>query len=163
MKAPAAPNSAVNIASIHEAPVDEDVHRAQRLSRWKKTVAWLSNPDTQTKLDLGATLLQPAMDIIGSIFLGQRSNISALEFAVWDTSPAAQAIVKYSALLCDEHDDIWLPFSRGEWTQEKYHMSLHSSCSLMGHIFLRMVLPFKEWPWPLAEIPSPVTSSARKT
>ena len=162
LRAPDAPGRSINVGAIFECPTDEDIHRAVRLSRWKKTVAWLASFDTQCKLDLGVTVMQPALDIMGDIFTRNRKKISALDFAPWKTSPAAKSIAKYWRLLRSELDPFWLPFARREWTQEKYHMAFHGVLFLIGHIWLRMVLPFLEWPWPLAELANDKTSDARR-
>ena len=45
---------------------------------------------------------------------------------------------------------------------ERYRKALHGCLALMGHIFLRMVLSFQAWPWPLAELASQKTSQERR-
>ena len=88
-------------------------------------------------------------------------NISALDFAV-EHSLATRAMEKYSQLILTEGDPFWLVYNRGEWTTERYRMALHGCLALMGHILLRMVLPFQAWPWPLAELASQKTSQERR-
>ena len=160
---PAAPKiSVASAVSVWQGPADEDMFRAERLTRRRKATAWLGDPATGPKLDLGVSLLQPALSIIGSIFLAQPRNISALDFAAAQRSPATRAMDKYSQLILTEGDPFWLVYNRGEWTMERYRKALHGCLALMGHIFLRMVLPFQAWPWPLAELASQKTSQERR-
>ena len=165
MRAPDAPKTDVTTMTAWSAPDESDVHRAKKMSRWQKASAWLSDPLTEVKLNLGVSLMRPALDVMSHIFKydGKPLNVSALDFAPWACSPAARTIRKYSELLCDESDPFWLVISNGEWTAERRQMALHGSLSLMGHIYLRMVMPFQAWPWPLAEMASEKVPEARRS
>eukprot|EP00971_Amphidinium_carterae_P352826 6492744-Amphidinium_carterae.2 len=89
-------------------------------------------------------------------------DISALDFANENRSPACFLITELCQLLDNEAAQAWCIFSKGVWSQGKRNMAFVQLWRLVGHIFLRCVLPFRGWPWRLAGLVTDMKSEYGK-
>ena len=150
---PAPPDLIAAATGDGAGPATEFTYRAQQRVRWNKATAWLVDVRTLPRLLTCTTLMLPALDIMADIFCANKKNISVINFADWDTSPAVHAIREYADMLQDLGDPRWLPVRLGKaWCEESLARAFQGAVTMIGHVFLRVVVPFRGWPWYLARL-----------
>ena len=143
-------------------PTTSDIYRAQEMTRWRKCCALLRGLMPVPRLFLSTSLMVPALEIMGSLFLAERQSASVIDFTVWRTSPAGKAIDAYAAQLRDAGSCFWMPFHGGAWTLELMQMALHDALGLAGNLYVRIITPFRCWPWVLGRLVNPDCLEADK-
>ena len=99
----------------------------------------------------------------GRHLLREQENISVINFADWDTSPAVHAIREYADMLQDLGDPRWLPVRLGKaWCEESLARAFQGAVTMIGHVFLPVVVPFRGWPWYLASLVNDSTVACDK-
>ena len=132
-------------------------YQARERARWRKATQWLGAPHTVSHLTLMVSLMQPILDVMHHIFDADRSNLNAIHYATLETSPPAKAIVRLFSLLQNNCDPFWTCWSVvSHWSQEASLLALTVSLQLVGHLYMRCVLPFMGWPWKLAKLVNPL-------
>lgn len=163
LKAPPAVEDLITVG-IAAGPTTDELFRAKQHARWKKSVRWLTDPTTVPRLSLAVPLMLPALDVMGCLFEGSTAGSDAcvIQFAHWQTSPAAVAIRRYAELYADQTSSFWLVYAGSRWTPSTMMLASKVLLMLVGHIFLRCVRPFLGWPWRLAKLANGATSQDEK-
>ena len=134
-----------------------DVWKAKERTRWRKAGAWIKAPHTACHALLVIMLMRPVLDTMGIIFDGDKSRLSAVHFAAHETSPSVKAIQELATALQDTRSAFWKPFATAtKWSKDAKALAGTIGLRLMGHLYLRSVLPFKFYPWRLAKVVNPV-------
>lgn len=72
------------------------------------------------------------------------------------TSPVAKTAEAYLQMLEDENEE-WIVVIGEEriWSERLYSFVLAGVLTMVGGLFHRCIMPYLQWPWPLAMLCSP--------
>ena len=111
------PTEQAAVAAIDLAgPDNEEAYKAKKLIRWRRCCEWLAQPSTSLHLAVAATVLQPAIILMGRSFKDSRMSTesSIIAYSCMVTSPAVRALTQLAHLLQNEDSAHWLPARSAE-------------------------------------------------
>jgi len=136
--------------------MSEAVWQAIKSNRWKKSLKWLRHQATQITLPLAAALLAGSVTVMGVFFENSRQGeVSGVaQLLSQEHSPATRFIDMLEEMLHDPNHSRWkvLLGAGEEWTDEMLRWGYGTTVALIGHVFMRLVVPFDRWPWRLFKL-----------
>lgn len=138
---------------------DDEQYKVRERNRFRVSGDLCKELNT-TKLAVGSAILELCVSILGVMFLASKfahdGAINITTFVVPSKSPAYRIVARISELLSNPQDEYWLVITGPHgWTQNSYRMASTSYTRLGGQIAMRLIEPFKLFPWALALLPEP--------
>lgn len=137
-------------------PRTEISFRKERIGRMNRTAVFLDHGETQLKMSVAACCMQPALPLLGNFFAQARlvtGSSTVIPLCSPTTSPVAKLLDNLWLLLANPGHTHWIPIASQEpgqaWCQKSLDTMATASIKYMGHVFMRCVSPFREWPWRL--------------
>ena len=122
----------------------------------------MSCEHTKFHLVLFCVVMKPALVVMRDIFEGER-EMSAMEFGHSATSPSVKAILRYFDVAQDQNDDFWLPWQTlSQWGTEAVLLAFKTLMCVVGNLYMRLCLPFRNYPWRLVRTVHPFSSEEEK-
>ena len=142
-------------------PQDTETHRAIARSRQRKSIKFISDPETPLKLCAFGLAMRPTLMIMGFLFrTGQLHAEHCILDILGPNNPVERTIAYYCQALQDLRSDFWLILRKmGQgWGDKAMQLGVDAVLRMIGGLFMRLVLPYQGPPWNLWPLASAETS-----
>lgn len=148
----------INVAEV----LDEAAFRRAQQIRWRKASSFLMSATANQSLGLGAIMLKFVGPFLGYLFASSRlatDETHVLPFMSRTTCPATKSIANilgHAAQVLDPDCRVWAPLHAGIGVgHDLIQQIANAAWVLVGGIFIRCVMTWDEWPWPLGKLVHP--------
>ena len=143
------PDTVIAMDAIGLGQADE--YRQVNRGRWVRTIQFVSSPASRACVSTALAFADIANKYMMHNFASARLHAvkqGVLVYLHSSTSPSVAAVLSLFAMVNEPDHIRWSPLRAGcAWSPQLVALVANSAASLIGNIFIRVILPYLEPPW----------------